>query len=342
MSADASEIRQNKISKRWVIFAPARGKRPKDFVRQARNGEDLPEYEPSCPFCPGNERLLTPILTELPHPGGSGWQIRVVPNKYPALTPEGDGKRYEEGMYMAMKGFGRHEVFIEHQRHNHRLSSMTIGEVGNVIEAYYRRYLDISSYDDNMVVVIFRNHGPTAGTSLLHPHSQLITTGWTPQYVHVREIQAKSYYHEWGSCVFCDILENEISDAGRIVTENDSFCSFVPFAADVPFELTIMPRRHQASFGSITESEKEDLASILHRALATLDTKLNNPDYNYIINTSPACKQRERHLHWHLKIFPRLTTRAGFEIGSGISINPSLPESDARFLRGEEEASGAS
>jgi UDPglucose--hexose-1-phosphate uridylyltransferase len=94
-----------------------------------------------------------------------------------------------------------------------------------------------------------------------------------------------------------------------------------------------MPRQHKADFGKISDDEKSDLVIILQSILLKYFNRLNDPDYNYIINTSARYEAGEPHLHWYLQIRPRLTTRAGFEIGSGISINPSIPEEDAAFLR---------
>jgi UDPglucose--hexose-1-phosphate uridylyltransferase len=210
---------------------------------------------------------------------------------------------------------------------------MKTEEVARVIETYHRRYVDILKHDQSMMVVIFRNHGPRAGTSLIHPHSQLIAVGWVPSYIRWREDSAERYYDKWGRCVCCDIVEFELQDRSRHVYENQSFVAFVPYAAEVPFEVWIVPRRHQADFGDISDVEKQDLALALHHVLRSLYDRLHDPDYNYIINTAARHKSGEPHLHWHVQIRPRLTTRAGFEIGSGIGINPSIPEQDAEFLR---------
>jgi UDPglucose--hexose-1-phosphate uridylyltransferase len=94
-----------------------------------------------------------------------------------------------------------------------------------------------------------------------------------------------------------------------------------------------MPKRHQADFGSIRDEEKTDLASALKSIMRRLYDQLNDPDYNYVINTCARYKVGEPQLHWYLQIRPRLTKTAGFEIGSGMNINPSLPEHDAALLR---------
>jgi UDPglucose--hexose-1-phosphate uridylyltransferase len=328
-----SEIRRNIATNHWVIFAPARGKRPHDFARQAPERGVLPSYDPDCPFCPGNEDQLTSIIEEAPCVGDGEWSTRVVSNKYPALTPDGETVRSVQGIYLSMKGVGRHEVIIENPKHNQPIATMDSRSVIPIVETYHRRCTDILRDDQTMMVVIFRNHGPKAGTSLIHPHSQLIAVGWVPSDIRRREDTSEQYYDRWGRCLYCDMLEFELRDGRRGVLENRSFFAFVPYAADVPFEIWVMPKKHRANFGDISDAEKEDLADALHRVLKILHCKLNDPDHNYSINTAARYKSGEPHLHWYVQIRPRLITKAGFEIGSGISINPSLPESDADFLK---------
>jgi UDPglucose--hexose-1-phosphate uridylyltransferase len=330
---DQPILRQNIITKNWVIYSPFRKKRPHDFKQALETKEDLPEYEQECPFCPGNEHLLERVIMETKDNSGDQWRTRVVPNKYPALGGVEDTDRVRQGLYMTMKGYGRHEVIIESPLHNLHTALMTEKELELVIESYHRRYLEIMENEQNSMVILFRNHGEQAGTSLIHPHSQLIVTGIVPQYIRRREEEAQRYLDEWGRCVFCDILEFEKADRKRFILENRSFLAFVPYAAEVPFETWIMPKRHQADFGSITPDEKSDLASALKQVMRSLYDQLNDPDYNYVINTCARYKTEEPQLHWYLQIRPRLTKTAGFEIGSGMNINPSLPEDDASFLR---------
>jgi len=326
-----NQIRQNKATKEWVIYATDRGDRPKDFSKKEKL-KQLPAYDKECPFCAGNESKLTSIIMEIPDKDGK-WQTRVVPNKYPALLPDGDPFREAEDIYVKMNSYGRHDVIIESPYHNRDISQMSSDEIRRVIETYHKRYLDVMKTNKNMVPLIFRNHGERAGTSLLHPHSQLIVTGFVPHHIRWREIEAQRYHDEWGKCVFCEMLNYELKTGVRIVMEENTMVAFVPYAADVPFEVWIMPRQHKADFGKISDEEKTDLVVILQSILSKYYKKLNDPDYNYIINTSARYEAGEPHLHWYFQIRPRLTTRAGFEIGSGISINPSIPEEDAAFLR---------
>ncbi len=331
----SSEIRRNKATGQWVICAPSRGRRPRDYKHEDRIGL-LPVRDPNCPFCPDNENMLPGILLEMPgREKGGGWQTRVVPNKFPALSPQGSTERFSSGIYVGMPGYGRHEVLIETPWHNRDIAQMSLEEAGVVVETYHRRYVDLMEEHRNMMTIIFRNHGPRAGTSLIHPHSQIIVTGMVPHHIRWREEEAERYFDEWGRCVYCDILKHELRDQKRIVLVNEFFAAFVPYAAEAPFEIWIVPKKHEADFGSIGDEEKLHLSIALRDLLARLHDRLNDPDYNYIINTSARYRANEPQLHWYLQIRPRLTTPAGFEIGSGICINPSLPEEDAGLLRGD-------
>jgi len=330
----SSEMRQNKLTGQWVIYAPDRSDRPKDFKHnQPGRKHKRPPHDEDCPFCPGNSDMLPRIILEQAADNDAGWQTRVVPNKYPMLEADLKQRREQQGIYVGMPGYGHHEVIIEHPRHDLDLAQMTDDEVATVIETYHRRYNDLMHDNNNMLVIIFRNHGPRAGTSIIHPHSQLVVTGVVPQHVRWREDIAQRYYDTWGRSLMGDIIAHELAAQTRLVEQNDAFLAFVPYAAEVPFEIWVVPRRQQADFGSINVAEKHDLARILRRCLQRLHGLLDDPDYNYVIHSAARYKAGEPHLYWYIQIRPRLVTPAGFEIGSGMLVNPSLPEDDATALR---------
>ncbi len=330
---ESGQIRLNKATGEWVIYAPSRRKRPQDFQQASQDKPELINHHKSCPFCDGNEMEKEPILLEIINPDHSHWQTRVVANKFPALTTLESPERTLNGIYMIMPGYGCHEVVIESPEHQQTLATMPVTEVEIVIETYHQRYLKLMEDPQTMMVIIFRNHGKGAGASLRHPHSQIIATGIVPSHRRWQETEAQRYFDHWGRCVYCDILAFEKQEKKRIIEENDLFVAFIPFAAEVPCEIMIIPKQHQADFGSISEAEKTAFTQILHDVLGRLYHKLNNPDYNYVINTAARYKADEPQLHWYCQIQPRLTTPAGFEMGSGIRINPSIPEVDAAFLR---------
>jgi UDPglucose--hexose-1-phosphate uridylyltransferase len=183
------------------------------------------------------------------------------------------------------------------------------------------------------LVIVFKNHGEAPGTSLDHPHSQLVGTSVVPSNIRKKLEEAARYYDDHGRCVYCDSIEEELKSGKRIVMDTERFVVLQPFVSRSPFEPWIVPKEHQASFGLISMEDSKRFAKVLKITLLKLYSKLNNPDYNYVIHTSPIKDEQEDYYHWHLQIIPRLTTPAGFEMGSGIYINVSFPEETAQFLR---------
>jgi UDPglucose--hexose-1-phosphate uridylyltransferase len=257
----------------------------------------------------------------------------VVPNRFAALQPNLATTRFSVGRFLSAKGFGIAEVVIESAKHNLTIATMDIKELGNVLLAYRARLREISKNDKINLITIFRNHGPLAGTSLEHPHSQIIATPIVPPHVRYPMEQAVLHFDKHGTCVYCDMVKEEIDQQERVIAQTDYFVAFCPYAARSPFECRIYPKRHMASFSSIDGEEIMELAALLRELLARIDSGLNNPDYNYVLRSSPVGDEDTRHLHWYLVIIPKITIPAGFEIGSGIYINTVSPEDSARFLR---------
>jgi UDPglucose--hexose-1-phosphate uridylyltransferase len=329
------ELRQDYATKEWVIIATERAKRPHDLIKGRSDPPPLPDHDPHCPFCPGNEHLTPGELFAL-RDGASPteqWRVRVVPNKFPALVPDGRPQRSRRGLYLRMEGVGQHEVVIETPEHNKTLALLTVEQVTDVVRVYRARYQALNENPANELVLIFRNHGERAGTSLVHPHSQIVATPFVPVPIRRQLYEAERHYDAMGRCVYCDILAHELEAGERIVVDNTHFVAFVPYAARGPFEVHILPKVHQASFGELPDEQLDDFAATLRTVLRKLYFGLKNPDYNFAIITAPHYQQNEPHFHWHLRILPRLTTPAGFEMGTGMFINVALPEENAQFLR---------
>ena len=326
-----AEIRQNPITKEWVIIATERAKRPDQFVA-TKEKKKLPAFDPKCPFCPGNEQLTPPEVHSVAGP--NGWQVRVVPNRFSALSREGDPVRRNEGLLKrTVNGVGIHDVIVETPDHSKTIALLRPAEVESIIRCYKTRYFAVTDDPRVELVTIFKNHGEAAGTSLEHPHSQLIATPIISPQVRNRLEEALRWYDEFGACIFCQMLLSELEDGGRLVVQTEHFVSFVPYASLSPFHMWIFPRRHMASFGEIQEPEISDLARNLQETLARLYYGLDNPDFNYTIRTAPSESRYVKYYHWYISLVPRLTRVAGFEIGSGFFINTTIPESNAEFLR---------
>lgn len=326
------ELRKDPILGRWVIISTERGRRPSDFGKEPEENKSK-----TCPFCPGNEHLTPPEIISYRKAGTlkdtPGWWVRVVPNKYPALIIEGKVHRQGEGMYDKMDGIGAHEVIIESPDHHRELQELDDKNAEDVFWMYRDRIMDLKKDPRFEYIIIFKNKGSSAGASLSHPHSQLIATPMVPVRV-TQEIEGgKKYYDFKERCVFCDIIDQEISDGVRIVAENESFIAFCPYASRFPFEICVIPKEHDSQFEDIHKHEVTNLAKLVKTTLSKLNQTLENPPFNFLLHTSPIRQPNLIYYHWHIEIIPKLTKVAGFEWATGFYINPTAPEVAARFLR---------
>lgn len=329
------ELRQNLATREWVIIASERAKRPNAFVESAHRQltEERSIYDPHCPFCPGNEELDLEVER---FPVDGDWQTRVVLNKYPALAKEGVLTRVFDGVQRRIAGVGHHEIVVENRRHNTTLALMTTDELKAVLETFQRRGQEISNDHRIEQIIYFRNHGERAGASLPHPHCQIIGLPVVPSNIRRRIDEARRYFDDNGRCVFCDMLQDELMRGERLISVNDHFAAFLLYAALSPFHIWILPRHHHANFLDTPREHLASLGNVLRDVLRRLYVGLRDPDYNLIIRSGPVKEPGSVYFHWYISIVPRVSRAAGFEMGSGMYINPSLPEASAAFLRGVE------
>lgn len=324
------ELRLNLITKEWVIIATERAKRPEDFKSRIRK-KASPHLVGTCPFCPGNETKTPKEVFRISD--GDQWKIRVVPNKFAALHRDVERMRINDGFKHIISGFGIHDVIIETPLHNMTTALLPLEDVSEIIRIYKRRFIELYSEPRIGHVIIFKNHGEGAGTSLEHPHSQVIGTPVTPFQIRDRMEEAIRFFDITGECLICKTMKEEKKEGARVVFETEHFITFIPYAALSAFHMWIFPKRHFASFSDITEDEIRDLALNLKTVLTKLYLGLNNPDFNYAIRSNRPRDARSEYFHWYISIVPRISTAAGFELGSGMYINAALPEESAEFLR---------
>ena len=263
------ELRKDLITERWVIIATERAKRPHDFTPPPSQPEPA-----VCPFCPGNESQTPSELWAARATGGPnqrGWQVRVIPNKFPALRIEGEMNREADGLYDRMNGIGAHEVIIDTPEHNQTLEEQPVTNIALALTACKERMLDLQRDVRFRYILAFKNVGREAGASLRHSHYQLIATPVTPYRVKAKLVGAREYYERKERSVFEDILRQEQRDGRRVVFENPGFLVFCPFAARFPFELCVLPKRQAADFHGIAGEESLHLAEALKITLGKLE-----------------------------------------------------------------------
>ena len=233
-----------------------------------------------------------------------------------------------------MNGFGIHEVIIDSPSHNTPLALMTYEHIEKILIAYQERYNTIKKERKIEHITIFKNCGWAAGTSLVHPHSQLVATPIMATYYHRKFDVAHDYYADAGRCLYCDIIDWDLKkDGSRVVAETKEFAVIHPYASHVPYETWILPKKHIASFGLYPATHFMELAQVLKDVIFCLYQGLDNPAYNLAIDSTTTYDEEDPYYHWHIRIIPRLTAIAGFEMGSGIYISTALPEETAAHMR---------
>ncbi len=320
-----TELRRDYASGDWVIVSPRRSQRPDDF-------RDPQRSRPSCPFCPGQERPDEQVLAQTVDADGR-WQIRVIANRYPVVVPESAPlSGASSAVFQRLPATGQHAVVIEHPDHDWDLPTGSAEQVAGVVGSYRDRYRALRAQGVENITV-FRNHGPRAGTSLRHPHSQIVALPIVPPMLRTRLETARQRFEATGHCPYVELVERELAEGDRVLVVNEDIVALVPFAAATPYEVWLLPLRHESAFASVTDQGVAHLAQALQAVLTALHRTLDDPSYNLVLLSAPPSAENQGYFQWHMKITPRLSTAAGFELGSGLAVVSVPPEQAAAELR---------
>jgi UDPglucose--hexose-1-phosphate uridylyltransferase len=343
----APEVRIDQLTGLRTLLAPARADRPEGFApaRHEPKGAD------GCPFCEGREDRTPPEVwaeREQGEADGPGWTARAVPNLYPALagppgSPAGgpagasagaftaaadplvaSRRAGEADLFSSRPARGAHEVIVNAPEHVTAMAELEQGRFAGAIAAWRER---MRAHADAACVQLVLNEGGGAGASLEHTHAQLYALPFVPVAV-ARERERDSAYRErtGGGDLLGDIVVEEVRRRERLVAIDEEAALICPWASRSPFELRVVPRRQAARF----EAE-ETGGAMIRAALLALAARFGAPpELNLWIRTAPPGSEGFR---WHVDIVPRLTVRAGFELGTGIDINIYPPERAAADLR---------
>jgi UDPglucose--hexose-1-phosphate uridylyltransferase len=326
------EYRQDPLSRRWVIIGGDRAGRPNEFVEAAVRESSL-----LCPFCAGNEAETPEPVATYPS-GKKAWLVRVVPNKFPALTIDKPAcptcqPLSPQAQPQPVPGFGRHEVIIESPRHVASLSELTPEESAAVFTAYRDRLRDLKAERQFKYVQIFKNVGPAAGASLEHVHSQLVALPGVPEVVEQELASSGEYFAQHQRPLLPALIEQEIADGSRLVAQSANLMAFCPYASRFPYETWVAPRKHSPRFEDAKTGELGELSTLMQDLIGRIERATGQSAYNYHLHTQPFDMPAAGHYHWHIEILPRTTKVAGFEWGTGCFINPYWPEAAAKDLR---------
>jgi UDPglucose--hexose-1-phosphate uridylyltransferase len=327
------ELRIDPLSGRRVIVAGERGSRPNAFLDVEPAAPVEPDKDP---FLEGHEDQTPPEVWAL-RPGGSppdspGWKVRVVPNLYPALSPDGaepppaPPARGEPDLFASRPAVGSHEVIVNAPDPVPSLVQLAPEQVETAMTAWRER---MRAHSESSYVHLIVNEGKGAGASLPHTHAQLYALPFVPAAV-ARERERFTAYSDrtQGRNLLEDLVQEEVRRRERLVAVDDEAVAICPFAAEGPFHLQVVPRRPIGRF----EDDGPLGARMLHQALSRLQAALGAlPPLNMWLRTAPRGAER---FCWRIDVVPRLANLAGLEMGTGVHLNVLPPEQGAERLRG--------
>lgn len=328
-----SEIRLNILNGNWTVIAPKRGLKPEKFkIKEHLDIRTLEAHDKHCPFCLDNETQSTMSILPEDRSPQAVWQPRLIDNKYKifddfASCPVEPEKFSTHGVHSYYQGCGNHYLVIEHPTHNKIMGAMTKDEIAAVFSRYFNAVNLLKNNPNNLISLIFKNQGVSAGASQPHAHSQIVGSrvvpAWIRNALHVQE----RYFDEHGICAMCAILDFEIQYKNRILAETKYSVILSPFVAGTPYEIWVVPKRHFACYSRVSEAEIADISANVLTVLQLYADKLGNPDFNYFFHSSPNPFTDVPFYHMFVQILPRLWNDGGFEMGTRISVNPITPES---------------
>ena len=333
-SKQQSFKRWNPLLGEWVIIAPVTAGRPWSGTVISPEAENLPEFDSDCYLCPGVKRAGGEVNPDYR-------DVYVFNNDFPSLSMEYSTEELNMIRPQDDPALGICRVVCFSPKHNTTLPEMEIQDISKVITAFCEQFRELSSVPEIENVMIFENRGKIIGVSNPHPHGQIYATDFVPRIPWKMYTNARDFMNVTGKCIFCKVMEEELSEEIRIICQNDHFVAYVPFFARHTYEVHILPKRHFPFIYDITNEERMSLAELYKEVLVRYDNLFGMPFPNITIFQNAPCGEsiNPEPYHFHIEFYPplrnadKLKYMAGFESGGGNIINPSLPCESAKALR---------
>lgn len=317
------ELRVDPLSGLRTLFAPERADRPGAFPPLAAAP---PVDAASDPFAPGHEEQTPPELGRADGP--EGWSARAFANRFPALTPRAEPPPREASLdlFTSSAARGHHEVIVNSPHPVVSLAELTEEELAAAMGLWRER---MAAHSTAAHVHLHVNEGADGGASQAHTHAQLWALDFVPAAV-ARERERCAAYatRTQGSDLLGDLVQAEVRKRERLVGYDDDAVLLAPYASRVPYQLMVVPRTPAPRFeapGSVLG------AGLLLRGLQALREHLGgSPPLTLWVRTAPQGAQR---FCWRIDVLPRLFPLGGLELGTGVHLNPVMPERAASELR---------
>ncbi len=327
------EERWHPLREEWVVVAAHRQGRP--WSGQAESIGDLPKprYSADCYLCPGNRRV-----SGAENPDYSG--VFAFDNDHPCVGSHAPSNAAEEGLFRVRPAYGRARVLCYHPRHDQRLAELPLESVVVLLRAWQDEYRMLARDPEIKHVLVFENNGEVVGVSNPHPHCQIYATNFVMKTIETEVAAARRHFEQTGRILFADVLAAEYEASTRILDQNASAVSFVPFFARYSYETFVAPRRSYPSLAALPDQELVDLAEVLRSTLIRFDNLWKMPfPYVMALHQAPTNQGPHDFFHFHIELHPPLRKPnllkflAGPEIGGGNFISDTAPEVTAAELR---------
>jgi UDPglucose--hexose-1-phosphate uridylyltransferase len=319
-----NQVRLDPLTGRWVAVSTDRADRPMAFSPVVTTQADPSR---ACPFCPGNEEAVPPAL-ETYGPEGR-WLVRVVPSLYPVFEGDGPFVVTNRGpVFTQATAGGIHEVLVLSPDHDKTWSMLSDDQTNLVMAAIRDRIEEHSTIPGLRYSQTILNSGREAGASVDHPHGQLLGMSFVPR--ELVEEQA-GFARFAGRCLLCTAVDAEENVGHRLVYADERVLVICPFWSGSPYEMMIIPRNHCPHLHHSPPGDLRAVGKALKETLSSLRSVVGDVAYNLVFHSAPY--RAPEPYHWHVHVVPKLTTVAGFELGTGVLINIKNPEEAAEELR---------
>ena len=280
-----------------------------------------------CPFCPGSGHVPEHYDTYL------------YPNDFAAFSKTAPPFEHNPGLFHSTGARGSCDVVLYHSDHNQLPAQMTAEHWGKVVDLWQSRTGELSEDPEIACIHVFENTGVAIGVTMPHPHGQIYALPFIPPLVERELAAADEYFGTEGECLYCRLLQDELTAQVRIVLESDAFVAFVPFHARWPGEMQIYPRRHFASLLDLTDDERTELARMIKAVRMKYDNLWSFPIPLMMMVRQRPTRGEYSYFHFHVEFCPiqrsatKLKYLAGVESGVGTFLNDTVAEEKAAELR---------
>lgn len=327
------EERFNPFWGRWVNIAAHRGNRPWSGETQDLDSAQDVKHDPKCYLGPRNTRANGQI-----NPDYKG--VWTFFNDFPTLVMDAYEINAENGPYKTRTSRGICKVIVYNPNHSERLSSMYADNINDVVDEWAKIYKELGKEEDIKYPLIFENRGDIMGNSQPHPHGQVYAYGEIPDLIIKPQLEMLKAYRadNNGRCFVCDANDTELEDGRRILIDSQHMVAYVPYAAQFPYDVMIVPRAHASSLLDLNPAERADLAKAIKSILIGLDGLFSAP-YHYTLALVQAPTDGTDygfHMQVHITSLLRGPGIRKHVVGADIFgnlINPSDPNETAEEIR---------